>query len=67
MRLNKVRVLIAKAARDLGFRTDIEHGGGLGDQRRPGVVIVYNWGEGKHLLIDVAEVNPLVFRIPATL
>ena len=59
MRHNTVRDLIAKAVRDLGYRTDIEHGGGLGDQRRPGDVIVYNWREGKHLLIDVAVINPL--------
>ena len=54
-----MRDLVAKAVRDLGYRTDIEHGGGLGDQRRPGDVIVYNWHEGKHLLIDVAVINPL--------
>ena len=59
MRHNTVRDLIAKAARDLGFKTDIEHGGGLGDQRRPGDVIVYNWANGKHLLVDVAVINPL--------
>ena len=58
-RHNTVRDLIAKAARDLGFRTDIEHGGGLRDQRRPGDVIVYNWGNGKDLLVDVAVINPL--------
>ena len=59
MRHNTVRDMIAKAARDLGHRTDTEHGGGLGDHRRPGDVIVYNWCEGKHLLIDVAVINPL--------
>ena len=59
MRHNTVRDLIAKAAIDLGYRTDFEHGGGLGDHRRPGDVIVYNWRDGKHLLIDVAVVNPL--------
>ena len=59
MRHNTVRDLIAKAVRDVGYRTDKEHGGGLGDHRRPGDVIVYNWRGGKHLLIDVAVINPL--------
>ena len=31
----------------------------VGDQRRPGDVIVYNWRNGRHLLIDVAVINPL--------
>ena len=31
----------------------------MGDQRRPGDVIVYNWRDGRHLLIDVAVINPL--------
>ena len=59
LKYNTVRDLIAKAARDLGYKTDIEHGGGLADQRRPGDVIVYNWCDGKHLLIDIAVINPL--------
>ena len=59
LRHNTVRDIIAKAVRELGYRTDIEHGGGLGDDRRPGDVIVYNWSGGKHLLIDVAVINPL--------
>ena len=59
LRHNNIRDIIAKAVRDVGLRTDIEHGGGLGDQRRPGDVIVYNWCGGKHLLIDVAVINPL--------
>ena len=50
---------ISKAARDVGFKTDIEHGGGLGDERRPGDIIIYNWRDGRHLLIDVAVTNPL--------
>ena len=54
-----VRDTLAKAARTSGYRTDIEHGGGLGDQRRPGDVIIYNWNEDRHLLIDVAIINPL--------
>ena len=40
LRHNTSRNIIAKAARDVGFNTDIEHGGGLGDQWRPGDVIV---------------------------
>ena len=59
LRHNNTRNIIAKAARDVGFRTDLEHGGGLGDQRRPGDIIVYNWRDGRHLLIDVAVINPL--------
>ena len=59
LRHNTTRDVIAKAIRDIGYRTDIEHGGGLGDQRRPGDVIVYNWSGDKRLLIDVAVINPL--------
>ena len=59
LRHNTIRNILAKAVRDVGFRTDIEHGRGLGDQRRPGDIIVYNWREGRHLLIDVAVVNPM--------
>ena len=59
LRHNTVRDLIAKTAGDLGYKTDIEHGGGLKDHRRPGDVIVYNWCDGKHLLIDIAVINPL--------
>ena len=59
LRHNNIRNIIAKAARDVGFKTDLEHGGGLGDKRRPGDVILYNWRDGRHLLIDVAVVNPL--------
>ena len=50
---------MAKAARDAGYHTDIEHGGGLADQRRPGDVTIFNWRDGRHLLIDVAVINPL--------
>ena len=59
LRHNTIRNILAKAVRDVGFRTDIEHGGGLGDQRRPGDIIVYNWRDGRHLLIDVAVINPM--------
>ena len=55
---NTVRYITAMAVGELGYRTDIEHGGGLRDDRRPGDVLVYNWGGGKHLLIDVAVINP---------
>ena len=47
LRHNNIRDILAKAARDVVFRTDIKHGGGLGDQRRPGDVIVYNWRDGR--------------------
>ena len=59
LRHNNIRNTIAKAVRDVGFRTDLEHGGGLGDQRRPGDIIVYNLRNGRDLLIDVAVINPL--------
>ena len=59
LRHDTVRDIVARAARDVGFKTDLEHGGGLGDQRRPGDVIIYNWRAGRHLLIDVAVINPL--------
>ena len=59
LRHNTERDVIAKAARKVGYKTDIEHGGGLRDQRRPGDVIIYNWREWRHLLIDVAVINPL--------
>ena len=59
LRHKNMRNIIAKAARDVGFKTDFEHGGGLGDHRKPEDVIVYNWRNGRHLLIDVAVVNPL--------
>ena len=59
LRHNTLRDTVAKAVREAGLKTDIEHGGGLADKRRPGDVIVYNWKDGKHLLIDVAVTNPL--------
>ena len=43
--------IIAKAVRDVGLSTDIEHDGALGDQRKPGDVIICSWCGGKHLLI----------------
>ena len=58
-RHNATRNIIARAARDVGFTTGLEHGGGLGDQRRLGDVIIYNWREGRHLLVDVAIINPM--------
>ena len=36
----------------------LEDRGGLFDGRRPGDVIVYNWEGNKHLLIDVAVIDP---------
>ena len=59
LRHNTLRDILAKASRDVGFSTDLEHGGGLGDERCPGDVIIYNWREGRHLLIDVAVTNPM--------
>ena len=54
-----MRNIIAKAVRETGLKTDLDHGGGLGDQRRPGDVIIWNWSGSKHLLVDVAIINPL--------
>ena len=59
LRHDTVRNIVARAARDVGLKTDLEHGGGLGDDRRPGDVIIYNWHDNRHLLIDVAVINPL--------
>ena len=59
LRHDTIRNIVARAARDVGFKTDLEHGGGLGDDRRPGDVIIYNWHDNRHLLIDVAVINPL--------
>lgn len=58
LRHDTTRNIVAKAARDAGCFTDIEYGGGLRDHRRPGDVIIYNWRDGRHLLIDVAVINP---------
>ena len=52
LRHDTERDIIAKAAREVGLNTDIEHGGA--DD-----VIIYNWNKGRHLLIDVAVINPL--------
>ena len=59
LRHNSVRDVLARAIRDIGCIVDFEHGGGLRDGRRPGDIIVYNWKQDKHLLIDVAITNPL--------
>ena len=58
MRHDAIRDLIVKEAQSCGYTTGIEHHGDLGDKRRPGDVIIYNWNRGKHLLIDVAVVSP---------
>ena len=58
-RHDSVRDMIAKAAREAGFTVSLEHGGDLNDsKRRPGDVCIYNWNGCKHLLIDVAIINP---------
>ena len=54
IRHNTVREMIAKAARDLCHRTDIKHGGGFGDHRRQGYVIVYETSADR-----CAVINPL--------
>ena len=58
LRHNGVRNMVAMATRQAGFKTCLEHHGGLTDGRRPGDVIVYNWEGEKHLLIDVAVIDP---------
>ena len=58
LRHNAIRDLIAKTARDAGFRIMLEHGGDLGDQRRPGDVAIERFESGKTCLIDVAVINP---------
>ena len=47
LRQNNIRYIIAKAASDVSFTTDLEDGGCLRDQRRPGDVIIYNWRDGR--------------------
>ena len=59
LRHNEVRGVLAKALDNAGFETGYEHGGGLNDERKPGNLIAYNWKGTKHLLVDVAIVNPL--------
>ena len=59
LRHNEVRDIVGKAFKDIGYDIGYEHGGGLMDGRKPGDVIVYNWKNRKHLLIDVAVTNPL--------
>ena len=51
LRHNEVRAVLGKAFTDIGYAIGFEHGGGLTDDRNPGDIIVYNWLEGKHLLI----------------
>ena len=59
LRHNEVRDIVGKAFQEIGYEIGFEHGGGLQDGRKPGDVIVYNWKNRKHLLIDVAITNPL--------
>ena len=47
------------ALKEAGFEVRYEQKGGLTDKRRPGDVMVLNWEEGRHLLLDVAVINPL--------
>ena len=54
-----MRDVVGKAFQAIGYEIGYEHGGGLQDGRKPGDVIVYNWKNRKHLLIDVAITNPL--------
>ena len=39
-----------------------EHHGGLTDGRRPGDVMLRSWNGGKHLLVDVAVIDPLICK-----
>ena len=56
-RHNSLRNLLAKAIESVGFKIGYEHNGGLHDGRKPGDIIVYNWGIDKHLLVDVGVTN----------
>ena len=58
LRHNSIRDLVAETAREAGFRVQLEHGGGLGDGRRPGDIAIFNFEKGKTLLIDVAVISP---------
>ena len=58
LRHDRVRDLIATFAREAGFKTSIEHSGGLSSRHRPGDVSIENWTDGKTALVDVFIVNP---------
>ena len=51
--------MVSKVAREAGFVVRKEDHGGLTDGRRPGDVMLRSWDGGKHLLVDVAVINPL--------
>ena len=55
---------IAKTAKDVDFKTYLEHAGGLGDQQRPeNVIIAYNWRGERQLLIDVPTTSHIRLSI----
>lgn len=58
LRHNAVADRIESVVRMTGFRTAREHGGDLGDGRRPGDVVVFDWEGGRHLLVDVSVIHP---------
>ena len=67
IRHDAVRDIVLKAFQNVGYTAKIEHSGDLGDKRRPGDVIVYNWKGSKHLLIDIAVIQPLMQAHMSTL
>ena len=64
MRHDALKVLLARAFRQAGFKVKMEQGGGLLDRRRPGDVevedwvVVNNWKDDAALSIDVAIIDP---------
>ena len=64
MRREVLKVLLARAFKQIGFEIKLEQSGGLLDKRRPGDVavenwvVIGNWREDTSLLVDVAIIDP---------
>ena len=64
MRHDAIKVVVARAFKQAGFKVKMEQGGGLLDKRRPGDVevkewvVVNNWRNNATLSIDVAVIDP---------
>ncbi len=59
MVVGALRDYILKWVRKFLGNANIEHGGGLDTGERPGDIIIYNWSNGRHLLIDFTIVDSL--------
>ena len=64
MRHEAIKILLARAFKQAGFKVKMEQDGGLLDRRRPGDVevddwvVINDWAENSHLSIDVAIIDP---------